>query len=115
MIDEIARHYERNERRSRKQRMCCECHGMIEKGEVYVHHYGIWSWGPDNFDSCLDCEALRAELDESAKYDDEKVAFEQLSECVFESGELDWMKRFVAIKTKRHAPTADWMKRRVVD
>ena len=49
---------ERNPR-ARKKHICCECGGIIVKGERYRHESGIWDGQPKVYKTCLDCVSIR--------------------------------------------------------
>ena len=49
-------------RKARTEHRCCECHGVIEKGERYHYHSGVWDGSPASFKVCSDCEALREKV-----------------------------------------------------
>ena len=71
-------------RRARKAHRCCECLGVIEKGESYTYCSGIWDSRPDSFKTCPDCMQLRFQIDltiTGGPYE-EGVAFE---------GMLEWL------------------------
>ena len=53
-----------NERypRARRQHICCECNSAIEPGERYHYFSGCWDGSWSTFETCLVCEAIRAEV-----------------------------------------------------
>lgn len=106
---EIAIVYECDKRKARKEHKCCECRGVIQVGETYNYHHGIWPDGPEQYKTCLECEALRTELDKDIPYDDERTAFGNLYESVFEVGTLEIISRFLNIRRKRGAKIEVWM------
>lgn len=112
MIDEMAECYRRVVRKARKQHRCCSCHGRIQPGESYHHHSGIWSDGPDAFKVCSDCEQLRVEVDAEVKDPYEKTPCTELQESVFNSGQQEWIDRFIAVKRKRGSTVPGWMENR---
>lgn len=105
--------YACDERKARKDHKCCECRGIISKGEVYFYHHGIWDGQAESFKICSDCEVLKTEIDKDVKEDDEKTAFTGLYSSVFERGELVFMQKYLDIKTKRHAKIEDWMIKKI--
>ena len=105
--------YECDERKARKDHKCCECRGIISKGEIYNYHHGIWDGQAESFKVCSDCESLRGDIDVDAKEEDERTAFTDLYCNVFERGELTLIQRYMDIKTKRHAPIEEWMIKKV--
>ncbi len=54
--------YRLSERKARKDHQCCECKGVIGKGEKYNYHSGIWNGEPASYKVCLDCDALRKQV-----------------------------------------------------
>lgn len=112
MLSEMAECYRGEVRKARKEHRCCSCDGMIHPGEAYHHHFGIWSDGPESFNVCQDCEDLRVEVDAEVKDPYEKTAVTELQESVFNSGQQEWINKFIAIKRKRGAAVPDWMQNR---
>lgn len=112
MIDEMAIVYDVRHGKARKPYVCCECGGIIKARERYFHHFGIWSWGPQYFKVCEDCEQLRSDIDDEAQDYDERTAFTELSESVFNSCVQEWINRFMEIKRKRGAAIPHWMLQR---
>lgn len=88
--------------KARKAHTCCECGGRIEPGEHYHRHRGVWEWTPETYRVCVDCEALRADIDRG-RHLDETTPFGFLSEEVadLERDEPDLAARFAAIRAKR--------------
>jgi hypothetical protein len=97
--------YGHEQRKARKDHLCCECCGTISKGEVYHFHHGVWDGRAASYKVCVDCEALKEEVDKNVKYDDERTPFERLSETVKEP----LIERYMAIRWKRGAPIAPWL------
>lgn len=112
MIDTMPSVYACDTRKARKAHRCCECHGTIQPGESYFYQHGIWDGQPGAWKTCAECFALRSEVDAVAYDPYECAAFEELSEHIFNSGEQEWINRFVANKEARGATVPDWMKRR---
>lgn len=100
--------YSHKLRKARKDHECCECSGIINKGENYHYHSGIWEFEPDSFKICVDCELLREEINSKIKYYHDKVAFKELFEVVQHS---DYFDKYVSIRIKRNAKIYDWMKK----
>lgn len=100
--------YGHEERKARKSHKCCECHGTIQPGEKYHYHHGVWDGDAMSFKVCMDCEALRAECDRGARYD-ECTPFEGLHDSVEGIGEPELFARFVEIKRRRGATVPQWM------
>jgi hypothetical protein len=97
-------------RKARKPHKCCECDGVIQPGENYHYHHGVWDGEAADYKVCIDCEALRAEYDADS-HADECTALAQLSETVEGCGahEKELFVRFVDIKRKRGATVPEWM------
>lgn len=104
--------YKCDNRKARKDHKCYECQGKINIGESYNYHHGIWSGEPEDFNVCLECDELRFDVNEGAAYD-ETAAFGSLYEHVFESQDLEFMKRYVALRQKRGAKFQPWMSERI--
>ena len=47
---------------ARKNHWCCECGGVIQKGEKYEHHSGQWDGEWQVFKTCLDCADIKDRL-----------------------------------------------------
>ncbi len=82
--------------RARKPHTCCECRGVIQPGEVYNRHHGIWDGSASTFKICVDCEAMLNGLDGECA-----PAFGYLWEDIDEGGDPEEKARFEAIKLKR--------------
>lgn len=100
--------YSRKHPKARKPHKCCECHGVIQQGETYYRHWGVWD-DPETFKVCDDCEALRKVVDEGITDCEERTAFTMLHESVFEGREPAEMAAYIAIKRKRGAEIPQWM------
>ncbi len=96
-------------RTSRKEHVCCECRGKINAGEKYHYHHGIWDGRADDFKVCTDCEAIREVIDEDVAHPEDRTAFGELWETVFESRELKWIAPFMETRRKRGAKIEEWM------
>lgn len=94
---------------ARKEHVCCECHGRILKGEKYNKHHGVWDGSGFTYKVCVECEQLRTEIDKDVPYVEDRVAFTNLCESVFEGGEIEFMRRFLETKVKRKGPIQSWM------
>ena len=99
--------------KARKEHKCYECQGVIAVGEVYHYHSGIWDGEAARFKVCVDCEALRCEVDKGETDSEWLTPFGNLYESVFDRGSLDQMRRYVALKERRGADIQDWMKERI--
>lgn len=121
MSCELPEVYSATQPKARKQHKCCECRGVIERGEHYQLVAGLWSGEWDTFKTCLECSALRdelrAELRKEGYDDDEGLAFGQVYEEVFEREHLPLIRRFMDIRRKRGAPESPrgWMEQREKD
>jgi hypothetical protein len=103
--------YGHDHRKARKAHKCCECHGMIQPGEIYHYHHGVWDGEAADFKVCMDCDALRAACDRDARYD-ERTPFGGLHDSVEESGDVALCARFMGIMLKRGANVPRWMMER---
>lgn len=68
---------------ARKVHKCCECHGVIQPGEVYERVAGKWEHAFDSFCTCEKCADLRDSLMEvacPAYYDLKETYIEYLHE-----------------------------------
>lgn len=107
--------YEKTERRARKLHSCCECCGIIKPPEVYIVHTGLWDGRWDQFKHCRVCNDLFNEIqDQCRNSHDDGVAFESLSEHVFESDNDDHIIRFVENRIARNTKPSrnNWMEER---
>jgi len=104
--------YEVKTVKARKQHKCCECRGIIEIGESYNIHSGLWAgeWG--NYKVCPECDEIRREVDKNCYYE-EGTPFEGLLETVSES-EIDIIKRFIEVCDRRKAKVPDWIREKVL-
>lgn len=92
---------------ARKQHLCCECRGRIEKGEVYEKVTGIWDGSAYTFKTCRECVILRGLLNSiEADTQDGPVPYTMIEEHIDECGDLDneTGKEMRRIKTLRGAP-----------
>ena len=86
-----------------KRHKCCECGGVILAGEKYNRHSGVWDNTPATYKVCVDCDELRADMNEGAEYD-ERTGFG----CIrYEVGDFDeqdgFVDRFIEIQNRRCA------------
>lgn len=101
-MSEMPSCYTLKKRIARKHHKCCECHGVIRKGEEYNHHSGVWDGEPAAFKVCFDCDSLRKEFAcEHYLLGDEWPAFTCLGEDISYSGDDDFMDKFAAIREAR--------------
>ena len=61
-MNEMPSAYRHILRTARKDHYCCECRGIIAKGEQYNYHSGIWNSEPASFKVCVDCDTLRTQV-----------------------------------------------------
>lgn len=94
---------------ARKEHRCCECQGLIQPGERYHRHWGVWNGEAATYKVCEDCEALRSRVDKDEVHLDEKTAFGMLWQSALESHDREHAADFIAIRRKRDAAIADWM------
>lgn len=95
---------------ARKEHTCCECRGTIKPGERYYKFTGVWDAEWSTYKTCSDCEEIRDECDEGFCAD-ECTPFGYLDESVDNIGEVELVKKFLAVKQKRGAPVPNWMKK----
>jgi hypothetical protein len=99
---ELPEVYGCKDRKARKDHKCCECHGIIGRGELYHYHHGIWDGEAMSFKVCVDCELLRKDCDRDAERG-EGTPFEGLSDSVMSNPNALLFERYIAIKQKRGA------------
>lgn len=104
MIDELPACYGHELRKARKDHKCCECRGVIAKGETYHFHHGVWDGSGASYKVCVDCEGLRIELDRDNACWEDTTYFTGLGEAVYDSGDDALIERYKNIKLKRNAP-----------
>lgn len=102
--------YGHKERTARKAHRCCECHGTIQLGEKYHYHHGVWDGEAASYKVCVDCEALRTDLDLGHECCD-RPPLEGLEEAIgAECHNIpELLVRFVEIKRRRGATVLNWM------
>ena len=64
-------------RKARKDHKCCECRGVIKKGERYQHASGVFDRRGFSAKTCMDCKHLICEI---RKDSDECLPIEGLIE-----------------------------------
>jgi hypothetical protein len=101
-MSEIAELYECRKPKARMHHRCCECDGVIQPGETYHRHFGIWEGDAMVFKTCNDCETLRSKVNATCDPFD-LCPFEGLYEWVCETNEASWLAWFIATKRKRGA------------
>lgn len=99
-------------RQARKDHKCCECGGVIKRGENYNSHQGIWEGEAETYKVCSDCDLLRDKCDVDVQYNEEKTPFKGLQESVFELGPII-IREFIQIKIKRGCEIKPWMSARI--
>lgn len=96
-------------RTARKEHRCCECRGVIKKGERYNYHSGVWEGDPQAFKVCVDCEGLRDRVMKDCElFPEEAPAFT----CLGHDLEFDHMDCFREIQRKRNSDSRgflDWL------
>lgn len=100
MIDSMPSAYIHLTPKARKQHRCCECRGVIEPGEFYHIHQGIWDGVPERYKVCVDCEEMREGLNRGAGYED-MVPLEGLIEEAYEREDTNLMERLIDIRKTR--------------
>lgn len=104
-MSEMPQCYRLVKRKARKDHKCCECRGLIPKGESYNYHSGIWNGEPESYKVCVDCDALREKIrNECDLYPDEAPA---LANMVYDVSDYDectgYRAEFNAICDKRRS------------
>jgi len=99
--------------KARKEHKCCECNGIINMGESYNVHSGLWDGKWDKYKVCLDCDEIRKEIDKDCYYG-EGTPFEELLEYVAEcENGSEIIKKFVAVCDKRGGKVYDWLREKI--
>jgi len=88
-------------RKARKEHKCCECHGVIQRGELYHYHHGIFDGNPVHYKVCADCEALRERVDRDVLDNYERTPFEGL--CEASQNKPETKLAYIRIRIKRGA------------
>ena len=109
MIDVLPDAYGVENRHARKDHKCCECRGVIHKGEHYFYHHGVWDYQGQSFKICLDCEHLRQEIDKCYDHWEDRSSFGNLYEDVFGIENIVFGRWYISTKIKRDAPIQQWM------
>lgn len=99
--------------KARKEHKCCECRGMIPRGEIYFRYKGLWDGCIQTFIRCADCQAMADEMDKDVALFDEIVPFEGLLEACDNFADDKWLIVMGNIMVKRNAEIPDFVKRRV--
>lgn len=90
------------ERKARKPHRCVECRGTIAKGEVHHYYSGAWEGSGFSVRRCPECDTLyHRYVSESTCMDDERPAFGELGEHIFESEMSDLLDEFNRNKERR--------------
>jgi hypothetical protein len=98
-------------RKARKVHKCCECRGVIKRGESYHYHHGIFDNEPVCYKVCVDCDALREIVDSTAELQEDRTAFECL--CDNAQNEPANLMAYIRIRMKRGGKIMPWMQARV--
>ena len=96
-------------RHARKEHKCCECNGLISKGEWYFYHHGVWDSQGRSFKVCSDCEQLRQEINKYHEHWEDYSPFGELSEDVFGMQDIFFGCWYINTKIKRGADIPAWM------
>ncbi len=107
-MGEPAEVYIVSKRTSRKEHKCCECFGLINKGEQYNVHHGIFDGDPFRSKVCLDCDVIRNAINKGRPFE-ESACLTEVADFVFEIEDFLVMQAFLKIKEKRGAPVQQWM------
>lgn len=99
--------YDHITRKARKDHRCCECRGLITKGETYEYHSGVWDGRPDSFKICSDCNVLRFQENMRISREgwgrEDEIYLGGLGEYIVESENLETLKILREIQIKRRA------------
>lgn len=99
-------------RKARKDHKCCECHGRISAGELYVYCSGIGDEGPESFKTCLECDDIRDSYDAKER-PMEGAPFGALRECLMETEDWPLLDAFLinrAMRTTRDLETRNFFR-----
>ena len=105
---EIPAVYKCDTRKARKDHKCYECHGIIQKGEKYHNHHGVWDGSGSTYKVCVECDALRDQIDQGWIDYDELTPFGSLIESVFSSDNPTFMITYMYIAVKRGGHIQEW-------
>lgn len=97
---------------ARKDHRCCECDGVIKKGEKYHRHHGIWEGEANTYKVCLECELIRGEVDKNIGDPTECTGFGELIETVAEIRDTNLLHRYVQNAMGRGAAIPAWILQR---
>lgn len=104
--------YQCDRPKARKEHRCCECRGVIQVGEIYNKHHGIWGGEAADYKVCNECEELRALVDAGVAHSEDKTPFQQLYETVFDSRNLQWIRAYLSNARARGGQVLEWMVKR---
>ena len=94
--------------KARKDHQCCECLGVIRKGEQYEQISGIWDDRPMRFKTCCDCEVLRDKYNAPLHWEDH-AHLGGLTECISNSDDVELMRVMATTKRKRGRKVPQWI------
>ena len=100
--------------KARKQHVCCECHGTIQKNEIYCNIHGVWDGQGATYKTCVDCHTLYDSISSMINDPEDRPALGSLHEAVFESRDPTTIREYLAIKMKRRAFIPSWMTERLI-
>jgi hypothetical protein len=100
-------------RTAKKPHQCCSCCGVINPGEQYHSHEGIWNGEFERHKVCADCELLRLDADANRNALAEHTGFNDLLDRVLEMDEDAITRRYIATCDKRGGNCPSWLRRRV--
>lgn len=99
-------------RKAQKNHSCCECFGLILKGEKYHYHSGIFEGQGESYKECIDCHILRNEVDEGCN-PEERTHFNGLCDSICDNCDDDLFIRYFDIAKKRGANIGEWMQKKI--
>ena len=106
-MSEMPSVYKCDTRKARKKHKCYECGGAIQKGEQYHNHHGVWDGSGATYKVCIECDALRDQVDKNAHYD-ELTPFGNLYDSVFSCDNPRLMISYVYTAWKRGGEVREW-------
>jgi hypothetical protein len=98
--------------KARKDHRCDECGGWIRAGELHDHIVGKWAGEFGTYRTCMDCVALRCEVNRAVGDDDGcGIPLGCLRYSIGDIYDDEQRKRlwaaFIAVRTARGAPVKD--------
>ena len=89
---------------ARKEHRCCDCGGLIEVGEKYHAHNGVWDGRGRTHKICRDCQLLMMEEEHPSE-----VPLGGLSEYLLDDGNPRKITRYISNRHRRTGVLPYWM------